>query len=113
MITKEHITADDEAIIIVNAWLNQHHVKVSEPVPYPIIQASEYIIRAWHDGELFQSRDEGVVLSKTAKAGDVSVSKTYAAGQDGQAMGQNEQIALALITPYVSQMAGAFSVNRG
>ena len=107
MITLDDLTdidkADEQTVVIVNAWLNK-------TIPEPIKQAGRYIAKAWLDGDLFATRTEGQVISKSSKAGDVSVSKTYVDGQMGQAMSQNEQIALALIEPYLQQPLGMFSL---
>lgn len=102
--------ADSQTLVIVNAWLNKHKIRAFDKTPDPIRQAGRYIARAWLDGDLFATRTEGQVISKSSKAGDVSVSKTYADGQMGQAMSQNEQIALALIEPYLQQPLGMFSL---
>ena len=104
--------ADSQTLVIVNAWLNKRHLKRFDDVPEPIRQAGRYIAQAWLDGDLFVARTEGVVTSKSSKAGDVSVSKTYADGEQGQAMSQNEQIALALIEPYVQKSLGSLPVVR-
>lgn len=114
MITLDDLTdidkADEQTVIIVNAWLNKHKIRAFDKTPDPIRQAGRYIAKAWLDGDLFVARTEGVVTSKSSKAGDVSVSKTYADGEQGQAMSQNEQIALALIEPYVQKSLGMFSL---
>lgn len=97
-------------MVIVNAWLNKHKIRAFDKTPDPIRQAGRYIAKAWLDGDLFATRTEGQVISKLSKAGDVSVSKTYADGEQGQAMSQNEQIALALIEPYLQQPLGMFGL---
>lgn len=110
MITLDDLTdidkADEQTVVIVNAWLNKHKIRAFDKTPDPIRQAGRYIAKAWLDGDLFVSRTEGVVTSKSSKAGDVSVSKTYADGADGQAMGQHEMIALALMQPYIKKSYG-------
>ncbi|EGE10212.1 hypothetical protein [Moraxella catarrhalis] len=114
MITLDDLTdidkADEQTVVIVNAWLNKHKIRAFDKTPDPIRQAGRYIAKAWLDGDLFVARTEGVVTSKSSKAGDVSVSKTYADGEQGQAMSQNEQIALALIEPYLQQPLGMFGL---
>lgn len=114
MITLDDLTdinkADEQTVVIVNAWLNKHKIRAFDKTPDPIRQAGRYIAKAWLDGDLFATRTEGQVISKSSKAGDVSVSKTYADGQMGQAMSQNEQIALALIEPYLQQPLGMFGL---
>lgn len=110
MITLDDLTdidkADEQTVVIVNAWLNKHKIRAFDKTPDPIRQAGRYIAKAWLDGDLFVARTEGVVTSKSSKAGDVSVSKTYADGADGQVMGQHEMIALALMQPYIKKSYG-------
>ena len=59
---------------------------------------------------LFLSRlcggEEGVVVSKSVKAGDVSSSKTYASGTDGEPISQAEQQALLLLAAYLVKTKG-------
>lgn len=95
-------------LMVVNSYLINKGVKFVGDVPEPIKQAGLELAQAFIKGELLAGRTEGVVTSKLSKAGDVSVSKTYADGVDGQAMGQHEMIALTLIEPYIQK---GFSVN--
>lgn len=97
-------------LMIVNAYLINKGVKFVGDVPEPIKQAGLELAQAFIDGELLAGRTEGVVTSKSSKAGDVSVSKTYADGQDGQAMSQREMIALALIQPYIEKGYGVIGL---
>lgn len=99
----------ERALMIVNAYLINKGVKFDGPVPLAIEQAAIELAQAFVKGELLAGRTEGVVVSKSANAGGVSVSKTYASGVDGQAMGQHEMIALALIQPYIPK--NGFGVN--
>lgn len=102
------IDAPDKAVVlmVVNSYLINKGVKFVGNVPEPIKQAGLELAHAFMDGELLAGRTEGVVVSKSSKAGDVSVSKTYATGVDGQAMGKREMIALALIQPYIKKRYG-------
>lgn len=102
------IDTPDKAVVlmVVNSYLINKGVKFVGNVPEPIKQAGLELAHAFMDGELLAGRTEGVVVSKSSKAGDVSVSKTYATGVDGQAMGQREMIALALIQPYIKKRYG-------
>lgn len=95
------VEADERTLLIVNAYIAGKGVKITGEVPDAIKQAGIELAQAFVKGELLAGRTEGVVVSKTAKAGEVSTSKTYADGVDGQAMGQHEMIALALIEPYI------------
>ncbi|MFB6349478.1 hypothetical protein ACFBZI_08595 [Moraxella sp. ZJ142] len=93
---------DDETLTIVNAYLAKHNLPdFGDDIPPAIKQAGVYLAKAWQAGELFQARDEGVIASKSASAGDVSIAKTYVQGT--AAMGQHEQIALALLEPFVQK----------
>ena len=93
--------ADEDTLLAVNAWLSRHNIKK----PY-----HDNVKQAGRLGELYQARTEGVVVSKSSKAGDVSVSKTYASGQDGQAMGRYEMMALDLIKPFIITFGGMASL---
>ena len=100
-------TPDKERVLmVVNAYLINKGVKFVGDVPEPIKQAGLELAHAFMNGELLAGRTEGVVTSKSSKAGDVSVAKTYADGADGQAMGQHEMIALALMQPYIKKSYG-------
>ncbi|UNU74112.1 hypothetical protein LU293_04240 [Moraxella nasovis] len=118
MLTDLPIEHDDKPriLLIINAYLKNKGVRFTgDEVPEPIKQAGVELAQAFIKGELLAGRDEGVVVSKSSKAGEVSVSKSYAGGADGQAMGQHEMIALALIEPYIVKNAGFLSlpVTRG
>lgn len=104
----QSVGADERTLLIVNAYLAKKGVKITDEMPQAIKQAGIELATAFTKGELLAGRTEGVVTSKSSKAGDVSVSKTYADGVDGQAMGQHEMIALTLIEPYIQK---GFSVN--
>ncbi len=105
--------ADDDTLLAVNAWLSRHNI--TKPYHDNVKQAGRLIAKAYLAGELYQARTEGVVVSKSSKAGDVSVSKTYANGTDGQAMGQFEMIALDLIKPFIINVGNmaSLAVIRG
>ena len=90
-----------QAVLLANAWLNGKQLGSFEIVPKPILAAGAYIAKEVIAGNLYQGRKDGVVVSKSVKAGPVTSSKTYASGVDGQAMSAGEQMALALIAPYI------------
>lgn len=90
---------DDATLLAVSAWLSRYNLK--KPYHDNVKKAGRLIAKAYLAGELYQARTEGVVVSKSSKAGDVSVSKTYASGQDGVAMGRHEMMALDLIRPFI------------
>lgn len=89
------------AILLANAWLNEKRLPLyDDVVPAEILAAGAYIAKEVMAGNMYQGRSEGVLTSKSVKAGSVSSSKTYASGADGQAMSAGESMALALIAPY-------------
>lgn len=88
-------------LLIVNAYIKNKGVKITGEVPDAVKQAGIELAQGFIKGELLAGRTEGVVVSKTAKAGEVSTSKTYAHGINGQAMGQHEMVALTLLEPYI------------
>lgn len=88
-------------LLIVNAYIAGKNIAITGDVPVAIKQAGIELATAFIKGEMLQGRTEGVVVSKSSKAGDVSVSKTYADGADAQAMGSHEMVALALLAPFV------------
>lgn len=91
-----------QAVLLANAWLNGKQLGSFEIVPKPILAAGAYIAQEVIAGNLYQGRKDGLIVSKSVKAGPVSSSKTYASGVDGQALSAGESMALALITPYIT-----------
>lgn len=90
------------AVLMANAWLNQHRLPTyTDVVPEQILAAGAYIAQEVIAGNMYQGRKDGLITSKSVKAGSVSSSKTYASGVDGQAISAGEQMALALIAPYI------------
>lgn len=90
------------AVLMANTWLNQHRLPTyTDAVPKQILAAGAYIAKEVIAGTMYQGRTEGAVVSKSVKAGSVSSSKTYASGVDGQAISAGEQMALALIAPFI------------
>ena len=97
------VTGDaNQAILLANAWLNQHRLPTyTDAVPEQILAAGAYIAQEVIAGNMYQGRKDGLITSKSVKAGSVSSSKTYASGVDGQAISAGEQMALALIAPFI------------
>lgn len=90
------------AVLMANAWLNQHRLPAyTDDVPNEILAAGAYIAQEVIAGNMYQGRKDGLITSKSVKAGSVSSSKTYASGVDGQAISAGEQMALALIAPFI------------
>lgn len=105
---------DDElAVMLANSWLKSHNLPDFDAVPDDVLMAGALVAQAISDGEMYQGRQEGLVVSKSSKAGDVSVSKTYADGVDGRAISQKEQMALVLIAPYLKKSHGVAVVPVG
>lgn len=93
---------EQQAILMANAWLNQHRLpNYTDAVPEQILAAGAYIAQEVIAGNMYQGRKDGLITSKSVKAGSVSSSKTYASGVDGQAISAGEQMALALIAPFI------------
>lgn len=89
------------AVLLANAWLNEKRLIAFDVVPNAVLAAGAYIAQEVIAGKLYQGRKDGIVVSKSVKAGPVTSSKTFAAGADGQAISAGEQMALALIVPYI------------
>lgn len=96
----------ERILLVVNAYITNKGVKVPKPTPKAIKQAGQELANAFLDGELYQGRDEGIVTSKSATAGEVSVSKTYAQGELGQAKSSSLMVADALLEPYIIKSHG-------
>lgn len=89
------------AVLLANAWLNEKRLPLyDDVVPDSILHAGAYIAKEVIAGNIYQGRKDGIVVSKSVKAGPVTSSKTYAAGADGQALSAGESMALALIAPF-------------
>lgn len=97
---------DDEWQTVEQSYLAKKGVKVPNPIPTAIVQAGVELAQGFIKGEILAGRDEGVVVSKSSKAGEVSVSKTYASGQDGQKMGSHQMIADLLLEPFIAKGGG-------
>ena len=94
------------SVMLANAWLAEKRLPSFEVVPTDVLMAGALIARSIAKGEMYQGRTEGVVVSKSVKAGDVSSSKTYASGTDGEPISQAEQQALLLLAPYLVKTKG-------
>ena len=94
------------AIMLANAWLAEKRLPPFEVAPPDVLMAGALVAQSIAKGEMYQGRTEGVVVSKSVKAGDVSSSKTYASGTDGEPISQAEQQALLLLAPYLVKTKG-------
>ena len=94
------------SVMLANAWLAEKRLPLFEIAPPDVLMAGALIAQSIAKGEMSQGRTEGVVVSKSVKAGDVSSSKTYASGTDGEPISQAEQQALLLLAPYLVKTKG-------
>ena len=94
------------SVMLANAWLAEKRLPPFEVAPPNVLMAGALIAQSIAKGEMYQGRTEGVVVSKSVKAGDVSSSKTYAGGTDGEPISQAEQQALLLLAPYLVKTKG-------
>ena len=94
------------SVMLANAWLSEKRLPPFEVVPPDVLMAGALVAQSIAKGEMYQGRTEGVVVSKSVKAGDVSSSKTYASGTDGEPISQAEQQALLLLAPYLVKTKG-------
>ena len=94
------------SVMLANAWLAEKRLPNFEIVPADVLMAGALIAQSIAKGEMYQGRTDGVVVSKSVKAGDVSSSKTYASGTDGEPISQAEQQALLLLAPYLVKTKG-------
>lgn len=94
----------DNAVFMVNVWLNSLGLKVCpDNIPDDVKTAGAYAAKAAANGGLYQQKtDSGVITSKSVKADDVNVSKTFAdlATNSSSLLDPSLQIALALLNPY-------------
>lgn len=103
---------NERAVMLANAWLKSQNLPDFDTVPDDVLLAGALIAEAVDNDEMYQGRSEGVVVSKSVKAGEVSTSKTYAGGVDGAPISANEQMALALIEPYKQKLVAQVTVGR-
>ena len=94
------------SVMLANAWLAEKRLPLFEIAPPDVLMAGALIAQSIAKGEMYQGRTEGVVVSKSVKAGDVSSSKTYASGTDGEPVSQAEQQTLLLLAPYLVKTKG-------
>lgn len=96
-------------VMLANSWLVSKNLPVFlDLVPDDVLMAGAMIARAIAKNEMLAGRSEGIVKSKSVQAGDVSSSKTFVDGEQGQAISQSEQQALLLIQPYIRKQHHLF-----
>lgn len=101
------------SVMLANAWLAEKRLPPFKVAPPDVLMAGALIARSIAKGEMYKGRTEGVVVSKSVKAGDVSSSKTYASGTDGEPISQAEQQALLLLARYLVKTKGYRQVRVG
>ena len=94
------------SVMLANSWLAEKRLPPFEVAPPDVLMAGALVAQSIAKGEMYRGRTEGVVVSKSVKAGDVSSSKTYASGTDGEPISQAEQQALLLLAPYLIKTKG-------
>ena len=94
------------SVMLANSWLAEKRLPPFEVAPPDVLMAGALVAQSIAKGEMYQGRTEGVVVSKSVKAGDVSSSKTYASGTDGEPISQAEQQALLLLAKYLVKTKG-------
>lgn len=78
-------TQDKKAMAVnqANVWLSaKKFCKGLDPIDQSIKQAGAYLSQLSANGKLYVTQTDGTVTEKTVKAGEVSVSKKFATGQE-------------------------------
>ncbi|HDS1744207.1 hypothetical protein [Pseudomonas sp. M2] len=97
------------AVLMANTWLTNLGLPEFDPVPDDVIQAGAEIAREAAAGNIYGSKETGV-LSKSVDADGVSSSKTYA--ESSRTISAGESFALALLAPYLKN-SGQTKIVRG
>lgn len=87
------------AVLMANTWLTNLGLPEFDPVPDDVIQAGAEIAREAAAGNIYGSKETGV-LSKSVDADGVSSSKTYS--ESSRSISSGESFALALLAPYLN-----------
>lgn len=96
------------AVLMANTWLTNLGLPEFDPVPDDVIQAGAEIAREAAAGNIYGSKETGV-LSKSVDADGVSSTKTYSA--TSKAISAGESFALALLARYLG--TGQLKIVRG
>jgi len=97
------------AVLMANTWLTNLGLPGFDPVPDDVIQAGAEIAREAAAGNIYGSKETGV-LSKSVNADGVSSSKTYS--ESSRSISAGESFALALLAPYLNS-SGQTKIVRG
>lgn len=97
------------AVLMANTWLTNLGLPEFNPVPDDVIQAGAEIAREAVTGNIYGSKETGV-LSKSVNADGVSSSKTYA--ESSRTISAGESFAMALLAHYLTG-SGQTKIVRG
>ncbi|QXI45145.1 hypothetical protein HU734_010410 [Pseudomonas wayambapalatensis] len=97
------------AVLMANTWLTNLGLPEFDPVPDDVIQAGTEIAREAAAGNIYGSKETGV-LSKSVDADGVSSSKTYS--ESSRTISAGESFALALLAHYLKG-SGQTKIVRG
>lgn len=97
------------AVLMANTWLTNLGLPEFDSVPDDVIQAGAEIAREAAEGNIYGSKETGV-LSKSVNADGVSSSKTYS--ESSRTISAGESFALALLAPYLNS-SGQTKIVRG
>ncbi|MBC3421789.1 hypothetical protein [Pseudomonas sp. RW3S2] len=97
------------AVLMANTWLTNLGLPEFDPVPDDVIQAGAEIAREAAAGNIYGSKETGV-LSKSVDADGVSSSKTYS--ESSRTISAGESFALALLAHYLAG-SGQTKIVRG
>ena len=97
------------AVLMANTWLTNLGLPEFDPVPDDVIQAGAEIAREAAAGNIYGSKETGV-LSKSVNADGVSSSKTYS--ESPRTISAGESFALALLAHYLNS-SGQTKIVRG
>ncbi|MDT8923763.1 hypothetical protein RBE51_13165 [Pseudomonas taiwanensis] len=97
------------AVLMANTWLTNLGLPEFDPVPDDVIQAGAEIAREAAAGNIYGSKETGV-LSKSVNADGVSSSKTYS--ESSRTISAGESFALALLAHYLNS-SGQTKIVRG
>lgn len=97
------------AVLMANTWLTNLGLPEFNPVPDDVIQAGAEIAREAAAGNIYGSKETGV-LSKSVNADGVSSSKTYS--ESSRTISAGESFALALLANYLKS-SGQTKIVRG
>lgn len=97
------------AVLMANTWITNLGLPEFDPVPDDVIQAGAEIAREAAAGNVYGSKETGV-LSKSVNADGVSSSKTYS--ESSRTISAGESFALALLAHYLNS-SGQTKIVRG